>query len=193
MLSNVKAEDRVKSVLSGWGTVTHNYVNLDRDLTRVCVRFDNGQLKKFHPDGRHRRDDLNPEIMDVVRRKWKPADESVHFYANGSIVSGDKIVQEGTTKGGCGRTYQTESHAMIARRFLTPIQLRLAWLFEHCPDYDPEDVRNTWAISYKPDTETFKAVRHIKNRYLDVLYMSEYIAKDLCERLNAGQVDLWDY
>jgi len=188
MLENIKVNDRVKSVLSEWGTVTHNHVNLDMDLTRVCIRFDNGQLKKFHPDGRHRRDDLNPEIVDVVSQKWGPKEGKVDLHGDGMISR-----RHAYNYAIAGRSYQTESQAMIARRFLTPIQRQLAWLFEHCPDYDPEKTSDTWFINYNHNTAEFKTGQHEFSALLGILYMPEHIAKELCSKMNSEQVDLWDY
>jgi len=190
MLENIKVNDRVKSVISGWGTVAHNYVNLVLELSQVCVRFDNGQVKKFCPDGRHRKDDLNPEIVEVVPSKWYPKEGNVDLHGDGKISELHEY-----NYAIAGRSYQTESQAMIARRLLTPIQRQLTWLFEHCPDYNPEDENNRWYIYYDYVNEMYDAqhesVPHKKS--INVIYMPIGIACTFCDELNLGRVDLWDY
>lgn len=189
MLSNVKIGDRVRSCLTGWGTVK---LIENNDCYSVIINFDNGTKRSFSKDGKYRFLDEKPEIVEVQKKKWKP--EGGNYF-----IDGQGIIWHCKTFGGEhiqhtneGRAYPTRELAEKAYQTIRRFQRLVAYVLEHAPDWEPcwnnenqmkaylyyNHILGKWDYSHHGTEEVIAVV------------MPTNVARKLCEKLNSGEVKL---
>jgi hypothetical protein len=68
----------------------------------------------------------------------------------------------------------------------------LAYRDEVCPDYEPNwnDNSTKYHVSYGAVENRYSVCANAYGRYLGVVCFPEAVAKDLCDKLNSGEVIL---
>lgn len=164
--SNVKVGDKVKSVLRGWGKVSV------ARLGTFCVNFGEPyNWDWFWNDGRKRKTDENPEIIDLRKKEWEP--KCGEYFVDGTE----------------GRTFNTREQAKIAKVIFRKFQRQLVWIFENYPEYDPFSKSYYYNVCYNNDLNEWDVV-YVPTMHGMELKMPEHIAKKLAKKLNSGEVKL---
>lgn len=178
MLDRVKVGDKVKSCLRGWGNVT----KVNEEHGNFIAKFSIDDVSWFLSDGRYRPHDAYPEIIEVEKKKWEPEGGVYVLVDTGHIDT--KII-------GCfreeGREYKTQKQAETAYKMIRPFQRLVAWTTENIENYDLDSKNNNYIV-VKHDLE-YEAIFIDTIKGFEVR-MPRWVAKDLADKLNSGEVEL---
>ena len=189
-LSKIKVGDEAYSCLRGWGKVIQK---TDHDF---FVSFKHTK-SVFQFDGKYYSTDIKPEITDwrPKKREWKP---SIEYEELGYMLTTTGEVDtippvNYYTSIEEGRVYNTKDQAKHAYKSIRACQILNAYVAEFAPDWKADWSDGTQSKCYVVRFQHENKWLIQSDLYISspgIVYMPREIAKQLCEDLNNGVVEL---
>jgi hypothetical protein len=125
--------------------------------------------------------------QEKLNKKWEPVGGEYCVFSDGDVANCDLTIKDYRL---FGTERPTQEQAEKARDKMRVFNRLLAYHDEFCADYEFIDGQHNYYIYYNNDANKYLTSFNTRDIVIGFVFFPEYIAKELVEKLNSGEVEL---
>ncbi|MBK2126251.1 hypothetical protein [Fangia hongkongensis] len=128
--------------------------------------------------------------LEIVKKNWEPRGGAYQIGSDGLTFYGYKDNPEVCD---FGMSRRTKENATKAAKKMRTFNRLLAYVDEFDPDFEfkhvENDVEHNWLVFFDQNENKYDCY-YYPEKFLGAVFMSKEVARELCRKLNSGDVEL---